>query len=944
MSSAPDTLAELRQALQRGHISQAVFDAACAALAAQAAQAKQASQQGTGAIAQGPGSTALGAGAVGIGGNNSGLINLGLLIQQAGQPGAGEPELRRAYLARVLERANPLPLLAGKADGEQVLLSQVYTALLTSAQRQRDGQVLAQTGVGPDRQPRDLPGHDLVPASALEVLNAAPRLVLLGGPGSGKSSFANIVALTLAGEALGHPQINLALLTQPVPRDDDSAPDDKTPPPAQPWQHGALLPVPVLLRDFAANLPAPGTPADAETLWAFIAGRLAPQGLADYAPHLRQHLLCHGGLVLLDGLDEVPDAQGRRLQIKQAVLGFAATFGRCRYLATSRTYAYQRQDWKLDGFAEVQLLPFGPAQMQRFISAWFGQMVALQRLSDSAGARLADALAGQVLRNPRLRELAERPLLLTLIAQLHTQSGGALPEQREALYDQAVTMLLDTWERMKPGAGPDGQARPEPSLAEWLNAKNDDIRRQLDRLAFEAHRDQPDRAGTADIPQARLVQALLDASPRPDVQVRRLEAYLRDRAGLLSAHGVGMYQFPHRTIQEYLAACHLTKDGFPDKLAGLARTDPNRWREVALLAAAKAARGSPFSAWALVEELCPAPPPAGGGPLALASPAVPLLAADAWGALLAGQVLVEATPLADVARRDQPKRDRVRDWQVALLRSPVLPAAERALAGRSLAALGDPRPGVMTLDAMQFVMVPPGPFWMGDDRDDDAKPCHRVDMDDGFAIGRWPVTAAQWREYQARSGRVGAGADARHGRDNEPVVNVSWHEALGFCVWLTQAWAAHLPAGWVVTLPSEAEWEKAARGGEQVPSEPRPFVFADAVQALQACRAAPSVANPLPRRAFPWGDGFDAERANVQKMLGEPSALAAFGGGRSPVGAEDISGNVWQWTRSLWGKRWQEPQFTYPYRVDDLGRENLNARGYVRRVVRGGSWNFSLDS
>ena len=180
-------------------------------------------------------------------------------------------------------------------------------------------------------------------------------------------------------------------------------------------------------------------------------------------------------------------------------------------------------------------------------------------------------------RNERIRELAERPLLLTLIAQLQTEGGGTLPEKREELYDKAVEMLLTKWETMKVRVREDGTKEIEPSLAEWLNAGRDDIRKQLNRLAFEAHRDQPQLTGTADIRQETLIAALLNASARrDDVNVGLLEKYLRDRAGILAAHGVGMYQFPHRSFQEYLAACHLTDDEFPGQAgrAGARRPEP----------------------------------------------------------------------------------------------------------------------------------------------------------------------------------------------------------------------------------------------------------------------------------------------------------------------------------------------------------------------------------
>ena len=81
--------------------------------------------------AQGHGALAIGAGAVGIQGDDTGMVNLGVLIQQAAKPGASQEDLRRAYLARIVTQANQLPLFAGDSANAQVRLSSVYTALFT---------------------------------------------------------------------------------------------------------------------------------------------------------------------------------------------------------------------------------------------------------------------------------------------------------------------------------------------------------------------------------------------------------------------------------------------------------------------------------------------------------------------------------------------------------------------------------------------------------------------------------------------------------------------------------------------------------------------------------------------------------------------------------------------------------------------------------------------
>jgi formylglycine-generating enzyme required for sulfatase activity len=913
----PTHLDQLNRLLDEGVIDKDFYDTVLATITSQPPT--------TGAIAQGEDAVAVGPSGVSVKRDNLGPINTGVIIQLGTRPGASQKDLRRAYLARILTQADQVPLFAGDTANAQVRLSSVYTALLTQRSEREDAfdDVRQSLRSRPDNPSRRL--------SAIEVLNAEKKLVLLGGPGSGKSTFVSFLALSMAGELLDRSGPNLATLTAPLPREER----DREEPKPQQWDHGALLPVHVVLRDLASQLPTSGARVNAKTVWDYISSHLRQGALAAYTPYLEQELHENGGLVLLDGLDEVPDANNRRQQIKQAVQDFAATFSKCRFLVTSRTYAYQRQDWKLDGFVEVHLLPFTPGQIFGFVDAWYAHMVQLYRLTAAAAGDRAEVLKRTVERNERIRELAERPLLLTLIAQLQTEGSGTLPEKPETLYDKAVEMLLNKWESMKVRVREDRTKEIEPSLAEWLNASRDGIRKQLNRLAFEAHRDQPHLTGTADIRQGKLVSALLKASAsRKDVKVLRLEDYLRDRAGILAAHGVGMYQFPHRSFQEYLAACHLTDDEFPDKLAELAHSDPNRWREVTLLAGAKAARGAADSAWNLSEALCLAPPLEGSN-----------AAVDHWGALLAGRVLVECADLDQVAPRHAPKLERVREWQNAIMRHDTLPASERTLAGRTLAALGDYRPEVMSLDGMHFCFVPPGPFVMGDDRGtDDEKPQHSVDLVDPYFIARFPVTLAQWQEYleSSDSSSIEDG-DSLRGRPNDPVAGVSWHQAMGFCRFLSRAWREHLPDGWWVTLPSEAEWEKAARGGELVPAKTEWLTKTNFIEKLQNALSVAQIANPFSSRTYPWGDAFDPDRANTEGTISETSAVGCYPNGISPDGCEEMSGNVWEWTRSLWGTDWQKPNFAYPYDPNDRDREDMAAGDEMMRVVRGGAWSLTSD-
>ena len=910
----------------------------------------QATLQGRGLILQGQGHRAAQDHSAIIEGNLTGDLVLGSkTVQQITDPAQMNPdELRAAYLTRVLDEHNRL-LLGGidpkvaTTGSSPLALSAVYTALLTESTAPHElAHEMAMT--------RALPAREGKPErlSALAQLNSHRHLVLLGDPGSGKSTFVNFVAVCLAGEALHDPQRNLALLTRPLPPDEAERrrPDrEQEPPQPQPWDHKALLPVCIVLRDFAARgLPQATETATAGDLWRFIEAELAAASLPEYAPLLKKELLEKGGLFLFDGLDEVPTADQHRLHIKQVVEDVARTYGKCRILVTSRTYAYQKQDWRLPAFAETILAPFSRGQIDQFVDRWYGHVAQVRHLNEGDAQGRAALLKQAIFSRPRLYELAERPLLLTLMASLHAWRGGSLPENREELYADAVDLLLDVWEQQRIVREADGTVRIiQPSLEQWLKVDDrKEVRALLNRLAYEAHGHQPDLVGTADVAEDKLVMGLLALSDKQELQPKSLVLFLSQRAGLLLPRGVGVYTFPHRTFQEYLAACHLTVAGYPTRVAELACADPNRWREVALLAGAKAARGTDYALWALVEALCFTPPGEGE-------------AAAYWGAHLAGQFLVESAGLTDLAAPQAQHVDRVRRWLVHVLTDPVLPAVERALAGRHLAQLGDTRPEATSLDAMQFCYVPPGDFIMGE-----GKEAHRqTGLNYGYWLGRFPVTQAQyhafveaggygqaqwWAEARAagvwRDGAYTAYGDrsvqprdfgGQFGLANLPVVGVSWYEALAFTRWLTARWqaAGWLPAKWQVTLPSEAEWEKAARGGRQIPAQP----LIRAVPALPAANPGrlDLVGNPAPRRVYPWPAAeLTGEMANYAAGdISQTSSVGCFRAAASVYGCEELSGNVWEWTRSL-----RQP---YPYVVED-GREKLGRGPTDWTVLRGGSW------
>lgn len=808
------------------------------------------------------------------------------------------------------------PEVAKSERASRMKLSAIYTALLT--------QEIEHAEMTRHR-PTDTPAEQRR-ISAIERLNQEKKLVLLGDPGGGKSTFVNFVALCLAGELRGNQGININLLTAPLPADEEKE-EKKENPKRQPWQHGGLIPVRVILRDFAASgLPSPGEPTDATHLWRFITHELAKAELPECADWLRDHLQDHGGLILLDGLDEVPEADQRRLQIKQSVSAFAKSFSACRFLVTARPYAYQNPAWRLDDFAVATLAPFSRGQIRHFITHWYEQR-ALLLDNDSTKAQVrASQLQSAIFNNPRLYELAERPLLLTLTAAIHAFRQGQLPEGRAELYDEAVKLLLIRWEDRivhSPGKGKGhdtGKQEVQLSLSHLLGVDRQQLLLVLQQLAFDAHARQQTLTGTADIDESELLRTLrqlLKSHSAPDLSRERLVDYLKNRTGLLVERAEGVYASPHRTFQEFLAACHLERLDFPYKIADLVRREPARWREVTLLTAARAR--NPFAIWSLVERLWRTPETTLGN----SEPAD----AQAWGTLLAGQAVVESISAAE-RMRETHKLTSLRHHLLTVLQGTLLPANERALAGRLLAKLGDPRPSVTTVAGMEFCVIPAGDFYRTAQEDKTSSKLTTLPYP--YWIGRYPVTQAQFGEfveaggyqqqrYWSQAQKDGywskAGFKGRYdnsvrtapiefrepfGLPNHPVVGVSWYEAVAFCHWLSE----QLPdKQWAARLPTELEWEKSACGGIELPG--KAFVNTLASTDWSIATSELPKKNPLPRGRYPWGDDGEPDRANSKETrINSTSAVGCFATGASPYAVEELCGNVWEWSHDRDSDGW----------------------------------------
>ncbi|HEY1756536.1 MAG TPA: SUMF1/EgtB/PvdO family nonheme iron enzyme [Bryobacteraceae bacterium] len=708
---------------------------------------------------------------------------------------APEPADIEAYLTSLwnftgwIEIKN-LRIADGSANAFHI--DELYTPLTTVLARDPRGE--EGEGAVPERMERS-------PVPLQEALKE-PRLLLVGDPGAGKTTFLRRIAFEACHTLLGKETLRRV----------------------EPMLAGPpLFPVLIRAESLAKALTAGDNP---ERLFHFLGMEYPGMG----ADHFRE-MFRKGCLLLLDGLDEVA-VEAQRDRAVELLKCAAHACPQVQIVATSRPGAFGGVT-SIPGFDAVHIAPLDRPAIAVFIEKW-GHAVHPGDLA--AAAELSRTLLGEVNAKKEIRALAANPVMLTALACLHF-THATLPEQRSELYWSVLEWLA--------------KARAAKTGRDY-----NILLALLRKLAFAMHAAAPAKRTEIERDEAITVLA-------PEFQEERVAARQRAAAerflleeevnsGIIVSHG-DRVRFWHLTFQEALAADALTYD--PEERQRLLfdedRANDSQWRETVLLLAGELKKRGNDPVNKLLDKVLRS---AEGGNLLRY-----VRCAGLMGAMLKDLAAWKYTltePLSVRYRAVLEKALSIFDAS----RSGNLPVETRLEAAEALGQAGDPRLR-LPRDKDYWVPIPAGKFVMGEGQEKD-EPKHEVELD-AFLIGRYPVTVHEYALFLEHTEHAAPmDWEDQSGHPNRPMVSVSWFDAEAYCKW----------AG--VRLPTEAEWERAARGAEG--------------------------------RRHAWSDDPpNPELANYREAeILAASPVGLFPRGSTPEGIADMSGNVWEWVSDWYGAKY----------------------------------------
>lgn len=711
------------------------------------------------------------------------------------------------------------------------------------------------------------------------------RMLLLGDPGSGKSTFLRHLALSFALNGLGQ-SISLPGWEE-MPK---------------------LLPMLIALRrldmELARDQAAGADSSVDQVIIRLFAGEI--QGDVTSSIELvRQALQRNVLLMLFDGLDEVPlePIHGRsvgRMATLRAVQRFLQTRSENRAIISCRTRAYDEALQKSIRWETVYVGRFTLGQIRHFARAWYAELVHANQLDRIQVTQLGQMLVDVIVTSPRLRALAENPLLLTMMA-LILYHDNSLPRDRPLLYERLLDLLLGQWDKVKEGQSlAEAIGRPE-----WGSER---LRPLIDQLSYQTHAGAASQDGRGRIDRRDLYDGLITYFQNADLRdpwsaAGRCLTYFEQRSGLIVPDENDTYVFAHLTLQEHCAGRHMLLSQEARELVQRHRND-DRWREPIMLGLGAIQRINP----ALIENIL-----------------YDLIDDEETGRQKTAYQLLQDLILAAEIGKD-------RDWSylrtqrvnvsriqrdlkagfVALLsdRAQPLPLSERVRLATALGELGDPRLPVSRdewryeieraskgEESGYFCRIPPGNYTVGVDfpqSDLHYGPRHQITIDAPVWIGRFLITELQWQRFVDSMEDPSGLRPDRQG-PNFPLVGIHSEFVQAFCEWLSA------DVGCTIRLPTEYEWEAAARGADG--------------------------------RRYPWGNSWNSALAATQADSAERNELlvpvGVYPTGASPIGCLDMAGLAWEWTCSIWKSYADDP---VPF--EDPENYTIRGGGYRSRPER----------